>query len=80
MQRSIGFTEEHDLFRDSFRSFLEREASPHHDEWEREGVVDRDFFLAAGKSGFLGMDAPEAHGGGGADDFRFNQIVDEEVQ
>lgn len=80
MKRLIDFTEEHDLFRDSFRSFLEREALPSRDQWEREGIVDRGLFLTAGKGGFLGTDAPEAYGGGGSEDFRFNQIIDEEVQ
>jgi alkylation response protein AidB-like acyl-CoA dehydrogenase len=76
----IGFTDEHELFRDSFRSFLDREAMPHLEAWERDGVVDRELFIAAGENGFLGMDAPEVHGGGGTEDFRYNQIIDEEVQ
>ncbi|MDQ6782423.1 MAG: acyl-CoA dehydrogenase family protein [Actinomycetota bacterium] len=80
MDRLIGFTNEHDLFRDSFRSFLHREATPHLGEWERDGIVDRGLFLAAGRNGFLGMAAPEAHGGGATKDFRYNQIIDEEVQ
>ncbi|MDQ6838672.1 MAG: acyl-CoA dehydrogenase family protein [Actinomycetota bacterium] len=80
MQRLIGFTEEHDLFRDSFRAFLEGQAVPHRDAWERNGIVDRELFVSAGKSGFLGIDAPESYGGGGTSDFRYNQIIDEEVQ
>ena len=67
MDRLIGFNDEHELFRDSFRSFLDREAMPHLEAWERDGIMDRELFTAAGKNGFLGMDAPEEHGGGGTD-------------
>ena len=42
MQRAIGFTEEHDLFRDSFRAFADKEMAPRFADWERAGVVDRD--------------------------------------
>jgi alkylation response protein AidB-like acyl-CoA dehydrogenase len=79
MQRSL-FTEEHDLFRSSWRTFVEKEIVPHHDQWERDGVVSRDLFLAAGAHGFLGMAVPEAYGGGGVDDFRYNLIISEEIQ
>jgi alkylation response protein AidB-like acyl-CoA dehydrogenase len=79
MQRTI-FTDEHDLFRDAFRQFVEKEIVPNIDAWERDGIVSRDLFTAAGASGFLGMDVPEAYGGGGVEDFRYNLIVGEEVQ
>jgi alkylation response protein AidB-like acyl-CoA dehydrogenase len=80
VQRLIGFSEEHDLFRSSFRSFVEHDAVPHHGEWERKGVVDRELFVTAGRHGFLGLDAPETYGGGGSHDFRYNQIIGEEIQ
>jgi alkylation response protein AidB-like acyl-CoA dehydrogenase len=80
MERVIGFSEEHELFRDSFRSFVEREMVPHHAEWEAAGLVDREVFRSAGKSGFLGIDVPEELGGGGTRDFRYNVIISEEVQ
>jgi alkylation response protein AidB-like acyl-CoA dehydrogenase len=80
MRRAIGFQAEHELFRDSFRRFLEKEAVPYFDEWERAGAVDPSLFRRAGESGFLGMDAPEEHGGGGISDFRYNVIISEEVQ
>jgi alkylation response protein AidB-like acyl-CoA dehydrogenase len=79
MRRTI-FNEEHDLFRQAFRQFVEKEITPHHLEWERAGIVPRELFTAAGASGFLAMDVPEEYGGGGADDFTFNLIVGEEVQ
>src|SRR4029453_17426161 len=48
--------------------------------WETEGIVDRELFLKAGASGFLGMAAPEEHGGGGGQDFRYNVVIAEEIQ
>ena len=79
MQRTI-FTDEHDLFRDSFRQFVAKEITPHHLEWEAAGIVPRELFLTAGASGFLGMAVPEEYGGGGVEDFRYNLIIGEEVQ
>ena len=48
------------------------------DEWEREGIVPREVFAAAGANGFMGMEVPEEYGGGGVDDFRFNVVLGEE--
>ena len=78
--RRTQFTEEHDLFRDSFRTFVEREITPHHVEWNEAGVVPRELFATAGAAGFLGMAVPEEYGGGGVDDFRYNQVIGEELQ
>ena len=74
------FDEDHDLFRTSFRQFLDKEVAPHNDEWEQAGIADRELYRKAGDNGFLGFNAPEELGGGGVDDFRFNQIVAEEIQ
>ena len=79
MERTI-FEEEHEQFRLSVRSFLEREAVPHVRAWEREGIVDRALFKKAGANGFLAMSAPAEFGGGGVKDFRYNLVIDEEVQ
>lgn len=78
--RRILMEDEHERFRDSFRRFLEQEVVPHHLDWERAGIVPRELFQAAGTAGFLGMAAPQEHGGGGVDDFRFNAVIGEEVQ
>ncbi len=74
------FDDTHDQFRAAFRTFLEREAVPHHERWEADGIVDRQFFKQAGASGFIGMDVPEEFGGGGIKDFRFNAVIAEEIQ
>ena len=52
---------------------------PNDQEWEDAGAVDRDLFRKAAAQGLLAMQVPEQHGGLGLDDFRFNQIVGEEV-
>jgi alkylation response protein AidB-like acyl-CoA dehydrogenase len=79
MERTL-FDDEHDLFRDSVRAFIANEVVPHHDAWERAGIVDRSLFTKAGQHGFLGMAVPEEHGGGGVADFRYNVVIAEEVQ
>ena len=77
MRRAI-FTDEHDLFRQSVQTFIEREVAPNFEQWDRDGIVDRELFIAAGAAGFLAIDAPEEFGGGGVDDFRYNAIINEE--
>jgi len=79
MERTL-FDADHDLFRDSVRGFIAKELVPHHDDWETAGIVDRSMFVKAGAQGFLGMAAPEEHGGGGVDDFRYNVVIAEEIQ
>ncbi|MEU8514428.1 acyl-CoA dehydrogenase family protein [Kitasatospora sp. NPDC048722] len=77
MQRDI-FTEQHDDFRDTVRSFLAKEVLPHYDRWEKAGIVDRSAWLAAGRQGLLGIAVPEEFGGGGAPDFRYAAVLAEE--
>src|SRR5919107_1033689 len=79
MRRDL-FDAEHDLFRDSVRAFIAAELVPFNDEWEQAGIVDRAMFKKAGALGFLGMAAPEEHGGGGVADFRYNVVIAEELQ
>src|ERR1700730_4305887 len=81
--RRILFDELHEDFRESFRTFLEREVigeEGRYGDWERAGIVPREVFAKAGRDGFLGMAVPERYGGAGADDFRFNLIIGEETQ
>ncbi|HYO02002.1 MAG TPA: acyl-CoA dehydrogenase family protein [Mycobacterium sp.] len=73
------FEPEHELFRESYRGFLERHVAPFHEQWEKDKIVDRGVWLEAGKQGFLGMAVPEEYGGGGNDDFRYNTIITEET-
>jgi alkylation response protein AidB-like acyl-CoA dehydrogenase len=73
------YDETHELFRRSFRSFLQAEVMPRFEEFEQAGVMDRQIYAEAGKHGFIGFNMPAAHGGGGADDFRFNAVIAEEL-
>ncbi len=73
------FEPEHDLFRESYRAFLDKHVAPFHDQWEKDKIVDRGVWLEAGKQGFLGMAMPEEYGGGGNPDFRYNTVVCEET-
>ena len=72
------YTEDHQLFRDSVRTFLKRHVLPYDEDWERAGIIDRAFFAAAGEAGMLLFATPEEYGGGGIDDFRLNAILGEE--
>ncbi|MBA4607579.1 acyl-CoA dehydrogenase family protein [Aeromicrobium sp. Marseille-Q0843] len=78
MERTL-FEPEHQSFRDTVRVFLEKEVVPHHDEWEREGIVPREVWTRAGELGLLGFMMPEEFGGGGVSDFRYNAVLQEEL-
>jgi alkylation response protein AidB-like acyl-CoA dehydrogenase len=73
------YTEDHEAFRDTARGFVERYVKPHHEEWEKAGIVDRGVWLEAGKHGLLGFELPEEFGGGGVADFRYNAVLVEEL-
>jgi len=77
MRRRI-FDEEHEMFRDSVRSFMKNEIRPHADKWHEQGIVDREAFLKAGDQGLLLMWADEKYGGAGVADFRYEQVLIEE--
>ena len=79
MRRTI-FDEEHDMFRESVRSFIDKEIVPNHEKWEHDGKINKEMFQKAGALGFLGMAVPEGYGGGGVEDFRYNAIINEEIQ
>ncbi|MEU9271358.1 acyl-CoA dehydrogenase family protein [Streptomyces sp. NPDC048251] len=77
MERDL-YTAEHEAFRETVRTFLAKEVLPHHDRWERDGVVSRDVWRAAGRQGLLGLAVPQEYGGGGTDDFRYSAVLIEE--
>lgn len=74
-----NFNEEHEMFRESFRLFLEREVVPHQEAWREQGMVSREVWLKAGEQGYLLPWAGEAYGGLGLTDFRYAQIEIEEL-
>jgi len=73
------FNDDHETFRSSVAAFVAKEMVPHYADWEAAGIMPREVFAAAGRYGFLGMAIPEAHGGGGTDDFRFNVVLADEL-
>jgi acyl-CoA dehydrogenase len=72
------FKEEHEIFRNSVRKFMEREIVPHHGKWEEDGVVPRELWHKAGAEGLLCCTVPEEYGGLGLD-YLFDVIVFEEL-
>ena len=75
---SYYFTEEHELFRQSFRAFLEKEAIPNIDQWEEDRRTPRDIWKKMGDLGFLGLAYPEEYGGMGLD-FFYDVVFNEEL-
>jgi alkylation response protein AidB-like acyl-CoA dehydrogenase len=73
------YTEDHELYRESIRSYIENRVVPCYDEWSRAGIVPREVFTQLGELGALGFGVPEEFGGSGVDDFRFNLILAEEA-
>ena len=74
----FAYTEDHEAFRQTVRSFLQKEGVPHVNQWEEDKLVPKSFWLKAGEIGMLCPTAPEAYGGLGLD-FGYNAIVDEEM-
>ncbi len=77
MDRSI-YDDDHETFRASVKEFLDREVIPQVEEHAEAHSIPRDFWLAAGKQGFLGLEIPEEYGGSEAGDYRFNAVLTEE--
>jgi len=73
------FTEEQTMFREAYRKFLHDEIVPNMEAWHQQGIVDRSAFKKAGDLGFLMVWPDEEFGGMGDSDFRFEQIIVEEL-
>ncbi|MBB3124988.1 alkylation response protein AidB-like acyl-CoA dehydrogenase [Mesoflavibacter sabulilitoris] len=76
---SMYFTEEHQLFRNSLRDFLQKEVVPHIEKWEKTGTIGRFIWNKFGEMGFLGISYPEKYGGLDLDIF-YMIILLEELQ
>ncbi|MFE7584388.1 acyl-CoA dehydrogenase family protein [Streptomyces gardneri] len=77
MKRQL-YTADHEAFRATVRTFLEKEVLPHYAQWEKDGIVSREVWLAAGRQGLLGLAVDEEYGGGGNPDFRYGAVLAEE--
>ncbi len=76
---STYFTEEHQLFRATFRDFLHKEVVPHIEKWEKSGTIDRFIWKKFGEMGFFGLTYPEKYGGLNLDLF-YTVVFLEELQ
>jgi alkylation response protein AidB-like acyl-CoA dehydrogenase len=74
---SIYFTEEHELFRQSVRQFIETEVVPRANEWEEKQEIDKAIWKRMGDLGFLGINFPEEYGGTNADFFNTVVLLEE---
>jgi acyl-CoA dehydrogenase len=72
------FSDDHDMFRDSARRFIEKEITPFHHEWEKAGVVPRELWRQAGQAGLLCTNVPEEFGGPDAG-FLYSVVLAEEL-
>ena len=73
------FTEEHEVFRASFKDFLQKEVVPHIDKWEKTGTIERFIWKKFGEMGYFGLSTPEEYGGLDLDLF-YTVIFLEEMQ
>lgn len=78
MKREI-YDEDHEAFRASVKEFLDRSVIPHVEQHAADKALPREFWLEAGKQGFLGLEVPELYGGSEAGDYRFNAVLFEEL-
>ncbi len=76
---NVYFTEEHHLFRESLKDFLQKEVVPHIEKWEKTGQIERFIWKKFGEMGFFGIAYPEEYGGMGLD-FFYTVILLEELQ
>jgi acyl-CoA dehydrogenase len=72
------FSEDHNMFRESFRRFVQNEIVPFHAAWEDQGYVDRAVWTKAGENGFLCTSMPTRYGGAEADKL-YSVIMMEEI-
>ena len=77
VQRNV-YREDHEMFRETARRFLERECLPKQAAWDKAGKVDRETWLKAGREGLLCVTLPTEYGGGGGD-FGHSAVFNEEL-
>ena len=79
MRPTIEFTEDHELFREAAREFITHEVAAHYPQWEREHMMPRTVWTAAGEAGLLGLAVPEEYGGAGMPDYRYQLVLTQEL-
>ena len=71
--------DDHEIFRQSLRKFLEKEAYPFYEQWEEERMIPRSFWQKMGEQGFLCPDIDEKYGGSEVD-WGFAVVINEELE
>ena len=77
MKRKL-FEEDHEMFREMAAEFNARAVAPHYAQWDKDHMMSRELWSAAGEQGLLGLAVPEEFGGMGMNDYRFRAVLDEE--
>ena len=75
----LYLSDEHEMFRRSLRRFLDKEAAPHFEQWERDRLIPREFWRKMGSQGYLCPSVSEAFGGA-AVDFSYSVVINEELE
>jgi len=79
MMTAVYLKEEHHIFRESVRKFVDKEVRPYFREWEKAGSTPRSLWEKMGEQGFLVPWADEKYGGFNAD-FAYDVILAEEFE
>ena len=61
------FTEEHEMFRETVKQFVQAEIAPHSEEWDEAGIFPRELFKKAANLGLFGIRLDPKYGGAGLD-------------
>src|SRR6476660_1617838 len=78
MQRTI-FNADHDAFRESCRTFVDRSLRPNQEKHIANHEFGRQLWLDLGRQHLLGLNVPEEYGGTGVNDPRYSLILAEEL-
>jgi alkylation response protein AidB-like acyl-CoA dehydrogenase len=78
MLRTI-FDSDHEAFRESCRTFVERKLRPYQEKHIANHEFGRDLWLELGKQDLLGLNVPAEYGGAGVEDTRFAMVLAEEL-
>ncbi|MEE2058806.1 acyl-CoA dehydrogenase family protein [Rhodococcus artemisiae] len=78
MKRTV-YNADHEAFRETIRTFIAKEVTPHYPEWEKANQVPRELFNKLAELGATSFDIPEEYGGAGPTSFKFQAVMQEEV-
>ena len=78
MLRTI-FDEDHEAFRESCRTFVDRQLRPNQEKHIANHEFGRELWLELGKQDLLGLNVPAEYGGAGVEDSRFAMVLAEEL-